>query len=210
MGCIVDSDLLPVSRQLPHPFRWLQSLPLLGTVSTFWPNILRSSGLGNYPETREEVKLLSGWHWLQSFSLIWLRLPLEPQTPPSTNGSPLFLFFRCQTHKILVSMYFANITCQAALFYAPRRIWKSCEGGLMASFGRIWKWFASHQYHHRHHIHDHTFIKPFMMSRTRWKQRSSLEGGDGRLGGEGTEGWGCRQQVGCSVSFVIREAIICQ
>ena len=54
------------------------------------------------------------------------------------------------------------------------------------------------------------FKKPFMMSRTRWKQRSSLEGGDGRLGGEGTEGWGCRQQVGCSVSFVIREAIICQ
>ena len=32
------------------------------------------------------------------------------------------------------------------------------------------------------------FLKPFMMSRTRWKQKSSLEGGDGRLGGEGTEG----------------------
>ena len=188
MGCIVDSDLLPVSRQLPHPFRWLQSLPLLGTVATFWPNILRSSGLGNYPETREEVKLLSGWHWLQSFSLIWLRLPLEPQTPPSTSGSPLFLFFRCQTHKILVSMYFANITCQAALFYAPRRIWKSCEGGLMASFGRIWKWFASHQYHHRHHIHDHTFYKALHDEQDKMEAKEFSWGGRWTIGRRGDRG----------------------
>ena len=26
---------------------------------------------------------------------------------------------------------------QAALFYIPRKIWKMCEGGLMASFGNI-------------------------------------------------------------------------
>ena len=26
---------------------------------------------------------------------------------------------------------------QAALFYIPRKIWKTCEGGLMASFGKI-------------------------------------------------------------------------
>ena len=25
---------------------------------------------------------------------------------------------------------------QAALFYVPRKIWKTCEGGLMASFGK--------------------------------------------------------------------------
>ena len=25
---------------------------------------------------------------------------------------------------------------QAALFYIPRKIWKTCEGGLIASFGR--------------------------------------------------------------------------
>ena len=28
---------------------------------------------------------------------------------------------------------------QAALFYIPRKIWKTCEGGLIASFGEIFQ-----------------------------------------------------------------------
>ena len=36
-------------------------------------------------------------------------------------------YFRC--------VIFSAVQTQAALFYIPRKIWKTCEGGLMASFG---------------------------------------------------------------------------
>lgn len=42
-------------------------------------------------------------------------------------------------------------------------------------------------------------------TRSRWKQEGALEGGDGRLGGEGAEGGGCRQQVGYSFTNITFE-----
>ena len=35
---------------------------------------------------------------------------------------------------------------QAALFYIPRKIWKTCEGGLIASFGKIFQQMTSIKY----------------------------------------------------------------
>jgi hypothetical protein len=47
--------------------------------------------------------------------------------------------------KITISSYFKNIFnfvsnyFQALLFYVPRKIWKSFEGGLMETFGKTFK-----------------------------------------------------------------------
>ena len=59
VGCIVDTGLLPVSRQLPHPFKWVVGcLSSFDRTSNTLTEHFRSTGLGNYPESIEEVVIV--------------------------------------------------------------------------------------------------------------------------------------------------------
>ena len=56
VGCIVDTGLLPVSRQLPEPFKWVVGcLSSFDKTSNTLTEHFRSTGLRNYPESVEEV-----------------------------------------------------------------------------------------------------------------------------------------------------------
>ena len=59
VGCIVDTGLLPVSRQLPHPFKWVVGcLSSFDKTSNTLTEHFRNTGLGNYPESIEEVAII--------------------------------------------------------------------------------------------------------------------------------------------------------
>ena len=69
----------------------------------------------------------------------------ELQTLPSTSGS----HYSSSSRYELKAEHFGDnqIFVQAGLFYIPRRIWKSCEGGLMQTLGKcrikMWKKYIS-------------------------------------------------------------------
>jgi len=68
----------------------------------------------------------------QSYSGMSLYYDAAPRLPPSpssplTSSTPDTSFYQWVPFVLVL---------QAALFYIPRKIWKTCEGGLIASFGR--------------------------------------------------------------------------
>ena len=63
--------------------------------------------------------------------------PPPLRTPHFTSGSLSSSSSRYGSNSILSQSLRPIFTFQAALFYVPRKIWKTCEGGLMASFGKI-------------------------------------------------------------------------
>ena len=62
-------------------------------------------------------------------------IPLPSSTPDTSfyQWVPFVLILQVNIPAKEGSCIFPNT--QAALFYIPRKIWKTCEGGLMASFG---------------------------------------------------------------------------
>ena len=65
---------------------------------------------------------------------------------------------------------------QAALFYIPRKIWKTCEGGLIASFGELFNQDLSS---------FSRMMKNHKLYRSRRKEAGHPEGGLRERGGEG-------------------------
>ena len=64
---------------------------------------------------------------------------LAASTPDTSfyQWVPFLLILQVWQQQYFITESQAMFTPQAALFYVPRKIWKTCEGGLMASFGKI-------------------------------------------------------------------------
>ena len=139
-------------RHIPRP-EWVpskgNSVHCWGSVQCFHPRVTSAAWW------------TPSWRWTAaappppSTSTTARPRPATRPTPASTSGSPSYSCSRCQAsfvqrlftcatfnlfHMVFDLHIFEGIKhkasfFQAALFYIPRKIWKTCEGGLIRSFG---------------------------------------------------------------------------
>ena len=140
VGCIVDTGLLPVSRQLPHPFKWVVwhnlCLSSFDKTSNTLTEHFRSTGLGNYPESIEEVVFILVFDIDYPNRVKLIKCPRSHRAPPIHHFTSGFLFSSfCRWNFELFLQTFASTRQRLVGNKTFRRLFSTRP----AEFGRLAK-----------------------------------------------------------------------